>query len=382
MRITRSGRSAKKIEMTLSFLAIFVLVVATSVHGHERDLPLVCNSSDYTSQSPMPPIPSLPSQFSTTVQVAVMGPGETTEYVVVEYFDGRGRLDVAARGDFYYVVYYLDLVFDLVFILDADGECGLWNGSDVEIGSYEYGLLGVRQRDGSIQIGRVSDILFLADDDNVVYVGEATVRGIPCNQWQSCRVTDTSSFTIDYYFSRSNADWISAYGDDPVPVQIVVSGTAALDSDDPDSYQNISSVYSFVAFNGGPDSVPEDVFKIPIGTVCKGRGLGKPYPALPDYFSTFLERASGTDRTVRVIKVQSVIMFCANLMCMHPVLICVRVCVFCVCAVCVCVLCVCVYVCVRACVRACVCACVRAVCVRVCVRACVRACVCVCVCAV
>ena len=135
----------------------------------------------------------------------------------------------------------------------------------------------------------------------------------------------------DYYFSRSNADWISAYGDDPIPVQIVVSGANWSVSLHRYDYHNFTHIYSF---NGGSDSVPDDVFKIPIGTICKGRGPGKSYPALPDYFSTYIELADNTDQTIRVFKVPANVHI---IMWMFAVLypICSFVCV-CVC-VCVCV---------------------------------------------
>ena len=283
-----------------SMLFLMLVVLTNVLTGVNGQFPPVCNTTN--SQSPALPVPSLPMQYSTTIQ-AIVGPGELGKYVeygVRDYFDdigNRGRLEIAHLGNFSYSVY--DYNLREIFTVDADEGCTVRKIADTG----DRVLFGVREVNGSVHIGRVSDFFLLGNTSNLVYKGEISVRGIPCNRWQSCTVrNDSTSYTVDYYFSRSSPDWMSAYDNDPVPVQIVVNGTAP-NSDDPNTFHNVQNTYLFASFNSGQDSVPDDVFQIPTGISCKGRIDGKPLPLLPDYFSTFVELVDEDEQTVNIIKV-------------------------------------------------------------------------------
>ena len=268
------------------------------------DVPQFCDPTQFT-QAPDPPVPSqLPEQFSTTVQ-AVIAAGEdlddTREITVREYFDGvgnRGRLEFAANGTWGYYIY--DYNNAELFVINASG-CSVQKideNNTIVMVTFGFSVEG-----GSPHIGTVSHF-FQTDQGNFTFMGPETVRGIPCNRWQSCFVFADRSYTIDYYFSRTDTDWTSAYGDDPIPIMIIVNGTRE-DSDDngSTSIREVKNIYTFVDFNGGQDSVPDDVFQVPTGLVCKDRISGLPLPSLPIYFTAFIEVVDENNRTVRIYKV-------------------------------------------------------------------------------
>ena len=98
-----------------------------------------------------------------------------------------------------------------------------------------------------------------------------------------------------YYFATD--DWEFAWGDGPIATPIQMTLTARRGDNE------LNHVYSFVSFNTGPSSVPDEVFQVPLGLVCTGRIPGPPTPPLPPYFSATLEVVLKRLRSAVVYKV-------------------------------------------------------------------------------
>lgn len=272
-----------------------------------------CNPSDNSQPSGVP-FPALPQQFSTVIEANLLD--SNVEIVVREYFDeieNRGRLEIATRDPKSPYEGYALFDYDLQEILllpdfDTGEDCGVRKITQDE--PFVMGTFGFRLQNGWVHIGLVSEYFKLADTSSLRHVRQENVRGIPCNHWQTCTMGNTGSYTIDYYFSRNDTNWTSAYGDDPVPVQIIVNGTLIMNG----NIRNIEHIYSFIAFNAGPDSVPDDVFRPPTGVSCKGRTQGQSLPLLPNYFSTYIESVIEDEQTVSIVRVSvhMCVCFCYN----------------------------------------------------------------------
>lgn len=157
---------------------------------------------------------------------------------------------------------------------------------------------GFQLVNGSVHIGSVLGFFGLVDGANPRYLGPEIARGIPCLRWQTCHVLDNNSYTLDYLFSAE--DWMDAYSDGPVPVQIRLLGSRL---DGNGQVLRINHTYNFVAFNSGPDSVPDEVFVVPNGLACRGRIPGIPLPVLPPYFSMYLENVRAETKESQIIRV-------------------------------------------------------------------------------
>ena len=278
---------------------LLVLVCAPTIASGQP--PQVCDPSQ--TESPSKPFPELPNQFSTTIQANIFS--RKMEIVVRDYFDeigNRGRMEISYNGSFSYAVFDYDLreVFLLPDLFsESEEECVV--RKIAEENDFVRVTFGFTLQNGSVHIGTAKDFFSLANSSNVKYIGNnESIRGIPCDRWQSCYSSNSSSHTIDYYFSRTDANWTSAYRDDPVPVQIVLNGLR----ENEEGVHNVTNIYSFVAFNAGPDAVPDDVFKIPTGVSCKGRIPGQALPMLPDFFSSYIESVREETQTVGVARVR------------------------------------------------------------------------------
>ena len=297
--------------MARLILCVMLICALCGAYGQSSPEP-VCDPAQYAGD-PSKPIPRLPSQFSTVVEANILGSssGTTFEIGVREYFDqvgNRGRLEYSSRGIFAYGIF--DYNLQEVFLLPD-----MLTGEDCVVRRIAQGeqllerTFGFTVQNGSVHIGRVSDFFQLTDAVAINYIGQEYVRGIPCDYWQSCHVLNTSSYTVDYFFSRNDSGWMSAYGDDPVPVQIIVNGTAPnFNGPGPNmnrssDFRNVINIYTFITFNSGPDSVPDEVFAQPIGVACKGRIPGQVLPLLPNYFSTYIESVDETQQTTSIVRV-------------------------------------------------------------------------------
>ena len=281
--------------LILGMMLISALCGADASNGGSVPEPL-CDPTEYAGNLSKP-IPALPSQFSTTLEANILGsPPGSFEISAREYSDGvgkRGRLEYSSHGRFSSGIF--DYNLQEVYLLPdftTREDCVVRRIAD---GPVIRGRYGFTVQNGSVHIGRSSDFFEPVVPAATLYMGQEDVRGIPCDHWQSCHVLHTSSYTVDYYYSRNDSGWTSAHGDDPVPVQIIVNRTAP-------GFSPVY-VYTFLAFNSGPDSVPDEVFALPIGVACKGRAPGQVLPLLPNYFSTYIESVDETQQTTSIVRV-------------------------------------------------------------------------------
>lgn len=285
-------------------LLVQLLLFFSGAPGGRCDVEPVC---DGNSGPPTTTFPSLPQQFSTTVQAVVQDStskrfNNASEISVREYFDeigNRGRLEYAFNGSAGYVIFDYDLR-EVFYIDQVSSDCfvNLTTPDNPTLNR----TFGFRVVDGAPHIGTVSQYFQINNDSNITYIGPTDIRGIPCNQWRTCYVSDNKSYTIDYYFTRE--DWISAYLNDPVPVQIVLNGT----KQDYESGKigQLTNIYTFVDFNSGTDSVPDEVFTVPQGLACRGRLPGTSLPQFPQFFSASIESVFEETKYILVRKVYTI----------------------------------------------------------------------------
>lgn len=284
--------------MTVSFrllrAALYVLLglscAIVGAGGQRPGPPPLCNPPEGNVTKPIPP---LPTQFSATFEASILS--MSLEISIREYYDGnRGRLELSRYGNYGYIVYDYD-VQEVFLLPDSSSqpveECVVRTlaPKSARDRRLNYGWI---VENGSVHVRTMADVFLSASA--AVYVGEEVVRGIPCNHWQACFRVNQGMYTTHYYFSNDSS-WTSAYGDDPVPVQVILNGT--------NGTREFISIFSIIGFNAGPDAVPDDVFKIPIGVSCKGRTRGQAIPVLPDFFSTYIESVDEETQTVYVNKV-------------------------------------------------------------------------------
>ena len=251
----------------------------------------ICNPANYTSGMQLP---GLPRQFSVVVE-ANFGQNNSTSDIR-EYVDevgNRGRLEISSVGT-NTVVGIFDYDNGEIYIIpDANtgDACALKPIANSSAPSSPF--FGFREVGGSVQIGTVSSLFRLPGNANAIWLGVEDVRGIPCNRWQTCTATQSSSYTLDYYFATD--DWEFALGDAPTPVQVILNSVSARGS--------LMHTYSLVFYDTGPGSLPDNIFNVPIGLVCTGRSPGRPVPPFPPYFSLTLESIQRSRQQSTVYKV-------------------------------------------------------------------------------
>lgn len=268
---------------TASLLVVALLARSALCHYEP-----VCNASNYTRNLSVP----LPDHFSMSVEVNILQ--RNRSITVHEYYHGdgnRGRIRLAS--DDTETVYIYDYDDAQVFLIpdrtgDSEVECGVRviNRNTPR----PFLFFGYEEVDGKAHIASVQRLFGLSEhssDVGAVYVGVEQVRGIPCDRWQTCHVHGKTnlSFTLDYYLSVGDV-WNSTYLNDPYPVQLVLIGSRYVS---PGETYDFHHVYSITSFNSGPDAVPDELFSVPTGLVCRDRKPGPPPPEIGSYFSTYLE---------------------------------------------------------------------------------------------
>lgn len=257
----------------------------------------VCDRQEYM-QTPIPPIPSLPDQFSTIIEGNIVQSNYTA--LVAEYYDNPGN-----RGRFEYVIQETDIesgvaIYDYNLgeaFLIPDRERNVSCGVQL-LTNFSDSIFGITYVNGSVHIGTVTQLFQVAPNESAKYLGVDSVRGIPCNHWQTCHVYVNNSYTLDYYFA-STSDWKYAFSGESVPIQIELNGAKISDDGTLDTMHH---VYSFIAFHSGPSAVPDSVFEVPTGLPCLGRIAGEDLPEVPPFFSLQFETLEDpyTIGTVRV----------------------------------------------------------------------------------
>ena len=263
----------------------------------------VCNPSEFVLDDGDPSLPTdyISDQFFYSSRGDIVEFNAT--YYLSEYFDGpgnRGRIETDAFGAKVTVIADYDL--NEAFYLDSvTGECTVnslqaqstTNGFSP---TFVFGL--VQGANGTLHVGSPSTFLFF-NNESVRYLGRnATIRGVPCLQWQTCTVSamNTSSYVLDYYFSDPSSEWVTSGNNDSSLVLIVLKGKNY--NTTTGEVTEVEHYYSYMPFQVGPSAVPDYLFQIPTGTACKGRIRGQELPPFPDYFSATSEYTDATFSTL------------------------------------------------------------------------------------
>ena len=255
----------------------------------------VCNALDpIYSDSPDPPLPTLPTQFSAIVEANIIQWNSTI--IVTELFDeigNRGKMTYVLN-EFEFIGIYDYNVGEIFYIADLEtgSECVVLLIADRT--EFLNETFGFRIVNGSVHIGTVSNFFGITSNLPVRYIGDFVVRGINCYRWQVCVSEVNNSYTLEYDFAVDS--WDYAYNVTPIPIQITLNGQRVNDEDG--EVEVLNHIYAFVGFNSGPRSVPVEEFQVPLGLSCKGRIPGLETPTLPDYFSYYVEAIEGKDSFV------------------------------------------------------------------------------------
>ena len=290
-------------KMRVSEMLLVIAALFLSLADVNSQYEPVCNPADY-SPSPDPPLPSLPDQFSTTIEANLIQWNQS--FLATEYYDdpgNRGRIEFVDSDSGQKIMAIFDYDLGEVFLIPdrvRNASCGvqlLGEGPPPALVNETFGIIRIN---GSVHIGSVSNLFDLGADQPTRYYDEVEmVRGIPCNHWQTCHVLDNNSYTLDYYFASTD-DWTYVYeGDTAVLVQIILTGTRVGDDGD---LRTLNHIYSFVDFYSGPDAVPDSAFAVPTGLPCLGRISGKELPQVGSFYSAYVETIGLGDsfRTIRV----------------------------------------------------------------------------------
>lgn len=268
-------------QFTALLLALFLPCVINA------QLVQVCDTSTFGgSTSPDPPLPDIPSQYYATVEANIIQRSESL--IVSEYYDqvgDRGRLEITLNGTKEIGIF--DYTLGEIFVIpDPDGgDCRVFPISPTN--RFLSMTFGFTETNGSLHIGSPAATLERIQGTNAstIYHGDDTIRGIPVQHWRSCVSLTNNSYLVDFYFSNSTWSY-GVGGTSMVPIQFNLNASFLGRHG---SIENANHVYSFVDFQSGPDSVPDDVFNVPTGLACKGRIPGQSVPKPPETFSGRLE---------------------------------------------------------------------------------------------
>ena len=297
---------------TTAVLVVLTAVVCCSVVSSQQsgvgsgsgpltpDYIPVCSEESY-SQTPYPPIPTLPNQFYTAFEFSYLE--ENRSYVFSEHYDdpgNRARLDYVLEdsGEPGVEIYDYDLG-EAFLIPDRERNVACGVKSLEEPSSFlNDSLFRFRYVNGSIHVGSVKGIFDLAGNQSARNCPQKKLRGILCDCWETCHNFDNLSYTVTYYFSSSEWNYYFP-GEATIPVQINVH-EASLEDDG--TLSESRNTYSFFGFHSGPSAVPDSAFEVPTGLPCLGRISGKDLPQVPQYFSMHIERVvdANTVTTERV----------------------------------------------------------------------------------
>ena len=265
------------------------LVLAILPYLVSGQLGQICNPENFSPKPDDPPLPSVPNQFVSTIEANLVS--RSLSIVVKEYYDqvaDRGRIEVDANGSKTTGIFDYNLG-EIFFLTNRNGgDCTVYEISPTSRFFFTR-FFGFSEVNGTIHIGSPAAFLeMIHDNSSTIYQGTDIIRGIPVHRWQSCYSVPNNSYTIDYYFS-SQSNW--TFGEQlnmsvMIPVQFNLNASFVTPFG---TIDNAYNVYSFVNFQSGPNSVPDDVFQVPTGLACKDRSPGKPVPTLAGTFFARIE---------------------------------------------------------------------------------------------
>ena len=279
-------------ERQLLKLALAALVLC--VAGSQAQYTPVCDPVDFSPDENMP-FPKQPDQFYAVVEANLLE--QSSSMVATEYYDTVGNrikftITSGEASVQTIIARYNDDELFQIPPMDGTGDCLAVPIGDGGIVRNLF-RVGSTIINGSLHIGSIGDSLFSVDSTNNRYLGNNyTARGVPCHRFQTCTSSNEGSFMLDYWLSSSS--WDTAYVGSMVPVRVNLTAKRIIQGG---NVVDINHVYSFTAFNVGPQAVPDEAFEVPLGLVCKGRAEGKPLPELNSTFSFYSELEDLTSQT-------------------------------------------------------------------------------------
>ncbi len=244
----------------------------------------ICDPVDFPNSGP--PLPDIPNQFAATIEGNLLQRSQSR--VITEYYDqvgDRGKIEIDFNGTKTTGIY--DYTLGEVFIMpDRDGsDCRVY---EITPNTLLSQIFGFNEMNGTVHIGSPAAFLErIRENSSTIYQGSDVIRGIPVYRWQSCVALPNNSYLVNYYFA-SQSNW--TYGGQlDMSVMIPVEFNLNASFYTLRGVDNAYNVYSFINFQSGPESVPDDVFKVPFGLACKGRLPGQSLPTLSDSFFARIE---------------------------------------------------------------------------------------------
>lgn len=108
------------------------------------------------------------------------------------------------------------------------------------------------------------------------YIGQETVRGIPCNKWKSCQYWPDMDATSDVTWYFSDATMWTSISNYSAPVRCHVTGNKWSNG----TKRQYEHIYEFYDFKSNI-SASDDHFEVPPNTYCLGSKNTKPLPSMP-----------------------------------------------------------------------------------------------------
>ncbi|OWF45376.1 uncharacterized protein LOC110457136 [Mizuhopecten yessoensis] len=217
-----------------------------------------------------PQLPTLPSEFQTRVEANIQDKGFTV--TAEEYFstlDKRATVKLIRDGDITTLLF--DYANNQLFYV-KDNKCQIGNlSSDINTM-----LFGDDMIKGIPHIVTTNAALHFLKSSGQVYKGQAMVRGITTDHWQTCLQWPklNSTFVLDYYFTAST--WSDPVAFPQIPVRAVTAGIQTLSTG-----QAVQFNHTYEYFDFRPEIMEDDViFETPPGVICFGRVSTKPIPQL------------------------------------------------------------------------------------------------------
>jgi len=187
-----------------------------------------------------PPLPTLPSQYQSVVEINLLQQNYTA--TIFEYYDtvnNRARIDILSEVT---PVIYLDLPSENLHYQIVGETC-----TTRDPPSYV-----VSTGNGTFQIEPASQLFHFGEQYDEHFQGFKEVRGIPCEVWWSSvlQVTEDTIYDYDVLWYFSAPSWNSS-GYSRIPIQAEYSGMIFTNGNS----QTFDNLYEFVGFVPGAPSI-------------------------------------------------------------------------------------------------------------------------------
>ena len=247
----------------------------------------ICDPVDFVPKFADPPLPDIPNQFAATIEGNLLRKSQSR--IITEYYDqvgDRGKIEFDFNGTKTTGIY--DYTLGEVFIMPdpQGGDCRVYETTPNA--PFLAQIFGFNEMNGTVHIGSPAAFLEqIRENSSTIYQGPDVIRGIPVYHWQSCVALPNNSYLVNYYFA-SQSNWTyGAQVDMSVMIPVEFNLNASFSTRR--GIDNAYNVYSFINFQSGPESVPDDAFQVPSGLACKGRLPGQSLPTLSDTFFARIE---------------------------------------------------------------------------------------------